>query len=986
MRLLGTLILLVGFVSTNAGAQEWAKAAGALNQVSAVDETTAWGVNQYDQVVRTKDSGKTWQRVPGTLRQVSALSYDSAWGVNGSRQIWRTNDGGKNWDNRPGRLKQVSAVDYETAWGVNDANDIVRTNDGGALWQQRSGKLNQISALSFESAWGVNAAGEIWRTKDGGANWENRPGQLKWVSAASYDVAAGVNANDGIYRTRDGGASWQEVPGSLQQISALSYESAWGVNAGNDIFVRVVTNAGAQAGGAASSSQVVQGDIIFLGDAVKPPEPQHPICKQWQKPTTDGICASNVFFKEHTFTTVSPFDEAKVVAREHGWVIASNEEVRLATQAFGLNAPKAGYTNETTVSAKGPNGFKVEQGTPKCPSCLTATAAGFFYLNEEEAGRVQPLPGSRPRDLANYPNSNWRHITEPTYAGLWSDQIADQHPAKVLYGLGDARLLRKAAATYLRKSGKPSGAAEVDAFLTKLVADSKLRYRFTPALLGEAFEAISTPRPDAVQRAFRSIFEQYMSYDRYRIDGITHTGWSDFKGDNPFAPPQRNDHAAPAANLLPKIPSVSEFQARNTNPMQIGGAGSHAIRSFLEPASYAGLPEFRNSNMGLAGQDMAAIAAGVGVGATLAGTAATLGLVSSAVFGATAVISTTSTTALIGGQIVTTTVSNLATITPALLASKGTIAFGSSVSLASSSAIAVTISVALAALIGKSFADLAQAEQLSLRLKTSLDAGPQPVDAYALVSAGDVGTRQANRTMAFSHLLKMLIAEPVDKGFLSVTRPEPPAPVSGYWACGGNGKLHIKQNGYDFTGSLTPSNGSPTPVENGEVEGFTLKASNLAAKVTQGAAKMDGMMTFANGQSRAVSCTRDKPLEFAYIQSSQNQKQFVHNQTGSIGVGEIESGWWSAQWKLEPGEGEFVKFQNRWRPVEYLHIQNGRLEVGPLADKNWWSAQWRIQYLENGSARIQNRWKPDQFLHLSEGKIVAGVVSAGSTSAQWIIE
>lgn len=264
MRMLGILILLVGFVSTNAGAQGWTKAAGGLNQVSAFNETTAWGVNKSDEIYRTQDAGKTWQRVPGALRQVSALSYDSAWGVNGARQIWRTNNGGGYWDLRPGSLKQVSAADFNTAWGVNDADEIWRTNNGGVNWDRRPGLLSQISALSFESAWGVNAAGQVWRTNNGGGNWDNRPGQLKWVSAVSYDEAAGVNAQDGIYRTRDGGATWQEVPGSLQQISALSYESAWGVNSANDIFVRVATNAGAQAGGAAASPLRIAGNIADI--------------------------------------------------------------------------------------------------------------------------------------------------------------------------------------------------------------------------------------------------------------------------------------------------------------------------------------------------------------------------------------------------------------------------------------------------------------------------------------------------------------------------------------------------------------------------------------------------------------------------------------------------------------------------------------------------------------------------------------------------
>ena len=323
MRLVIFLILLAGFLSTSAGAQEWTKTSGGLNDISAVDETTAWGVNKNDEIYRTNDAGKTWQRVPGTLRQISAISYDAAWGVNGSKQIWRTNNGGKNWDNRPGRLKQVSAANFDVAWGVNDADEIFRTNDGGATWEKRPGGLSQISAVSFDSAWGVNASGQIWRTKNGGTSWDNRPGQLKWVSAATYDEAIGVNAQDAIYQTRDGGASWERVPGFLQRTSALSYNKAWGVNAANEIFVRDKKDAGAAAVAAASSGQVVQGEATIT-----------PNCPEGQAAATGGECVGEVYFYQQDYLSLN---EARLIALENGNALATYPQVVAAYGKLALH-------------------------------------------------------------------------------------------------------------------------------------------------------------------------------------------------------------------------------------------------------------------------------------------------------------------------------------------------------------------------------------------------------------------------------------------------------------------------------------------------------------------------------------------------------------------------------------------------------------------------------------------------------------------------
>jgi hypothetical protein len=44
-----------------------------------------------------------------------------------------------------------------------------------------------------------------------------------------------------------------------------------------------------------------------------------------------------------------------------------------------------------------------------------------------------------------------------------------------------------------------------------------------------------------------------------------------------------------------------------------------------------------------------------------------------------------------------------------------------------------------------------------------------------------------------------------------------------------------------------------------------------------------------------------------------------------------------------PADGQtYARIQNKWKPDQYLHIQQGPLEAGSIKD-GWWSAQWHVQ-------------------------------------------
>ena len=125
---------------------------------------------------------------------------------------------------------------------------------------------------------------------------------------------------------------------------------------------------------------------------------------------------------------------------------------------------------------------------------------------------------------------------------------------------------------------------------------------------------------------------------------------------------------------------------------------------------------------------------------------------------------------------------------------------------------------------------------------------------------------------------------------------------------------------------------------------------------------------------------------FVRFQNRWRANQYLHVQDGSIQSGDVQPGWWSAMWTIEQVPGSsFVRIKNRWRTDQYLHVQNGPLESG-AAESGWWSAMWTIEEVPGSSfVRIQNRWRTDQYLHVQNGPLESGPVESGWWSAMWTV-
>ncbi|MCU0870695.1 MAG: hypothetical protein MUF30_14070, partial [Burkholderiales bacterium] len=77
------------------------------------------------------------------------------------------------------------------------------------------------------------------------------------------------------------------------------------------------------------------------------------------------------------------------------------------------------------------------------------------------------------------------------------------------------------------------------------------------------------------------------------------------------------------------------------------------------------------------------------------------------------------------------------------------------------------------------------------------------------------------------------------------------------------------------------------------------------------------------------------------------------------------------------GAQSFVQLKNRWKPDQYVHIENGPPTAGPI-QPGWWSAMWVMENVPGANfVRLRNRWKPDQYLHIEPGRLDAGPIQPG---------
>lgn len=130
-----------------------------------------------------------------------------------------------------------------------------------------------------------------------------------------------------------------------------------------------------------------------------------------------------------------------------------------------------------------------------------------------------------------------------------------------------------------------------------------------------------------------------------------------------------------------------------------------------------------------------------------------------------------------------------------------------------------------------------------------------------------------------------------------------------------------------------------------------------------------------------------QPTRFVRIHNRWRTDQYLNIEHGRPESGPIGQDWLSAFWVLEPVQGSaMVRIRNRWKQDQYLHIEHGTLESGPIQPQ-WLSAMWTLDPVQGqGWVRLQNGWKPNLYLHVEHGALEIGTIEAPWLSAMWSIE
>ena len=141
--------------------------------VSAADRNNAWAVGGHrlgtlfpSFVFHTTDGGNTWvNQAPndtamGDANEVFAIDNNTAWMVQDHGNLFYTENGGENWTKQECNasfwyLVGVSAIDADTAWviGVGEGTAggrILHTTDGGDTWEPQTPPVNpNFGGVSF---------------------------------------------------------------------------------------------------------------------------------------------------------------------------------------------------------------------------------------------------------------------------------------------------------------------------------------------------------------------------------------------------------------------------------------------------------------------------------------------------------------------------------------------------------------------------------------------------------------------------------------------------------------------------------------------------------------------------------------------------------------------------------------------------------------------------------------------------------------------
>lgn len=119
------------------------------------------------------------------------------------------------------------------------------------------------------------------------------------------------------------------------------------------------------------------------------------------------------------------------------------------------------------------------------------------------------------------------------------------------------------------------------------------------------------------------------------------------------------------------------------------------------------------------------------------------------------------------------------------------------------------------------------------------------------------------------------------------------------------------------------------------------------------------------------------------LQNVWQTSQYINIENGVAESTNVPAGYWSSHWTLEAVSGtSIVRLVNRWKPEQVLTISNGNL-VAASAAKTDTNSQWELEQPVNGEYRLRNRAQAGQYIHVENGRLQVGAIQPGWWSARW---
>ncbi len=324
--------------------------------------------------------------------------------------------------------------------------------------------------------------------------------------------------------------------------------------------------------------------------------------------------------------------------------------------------------------------------------------------------------------------------------------------------------------------------------------------------------------------------------------------------------------------------------------------------------------------------------------------------------------------------------------------------------------VSVLAVVGIVATMGEIFGRVIAAAAKTDQYDASLNEAARSVKRFNVAEYVGPNSTEFQRSTVFNQLVKMTIADPADRGALTLDIPTKACAPGLQNATKMKCVLEVK---FHNQGGLTRDQAQQIALSNGweiataeevsdawvylglDAYAYGMMADGSFAVPVQSDHSnfKKGVNLGATGGNQGFLYSVGKPLApppagYVRFQNVESPSKYLHNQKASgLEYGPALAGWYSAMWKTVPVHSGWVRIQNRWYPNIYLHNQNGKLEAGPISP-NWASAMWKLipDKDTNGAVRIQNSWYQNNYIHSQGGTLQLGPIQPGWKSALWYVQ